>query len=229
MQKLFYLLFDGAEVSGDELREILLASVAPTIHASGASDLTVFANDDAVASGPFQVRRSEPPIRAMVSFWLEDAADRGPAEEALRLHSQDLAGYLVLESRPMIYPRRIGERVEGMKQMTCIARRADVPVEEFHRIWHTDHREVAIETQSTFGYVRNEIFRAVTPGAPMMWAAFVEESFPIEALTDLKVFYNRVQTDEELKVNSSRMMESCNRFLDPAPMEVTYVSEYYLG
>jgi hypothetical protein len=63
----------------------------------------------------------------------------------------------------------------------------------------------------------------------MMWAAFVEESFPIEALTDLKVFYNHVETDEELQVNSSRMMESCNRFLDPAPMEVTYVSEYYLG
>jgi hypothetical protein len=229
MQKLFYLLFDGADVSGDKLREMLLASVVPTIHGSGASDLTVFANDDAVASGPFQVRRSDPPIRAMVSFWLEDAADREPAEEALRQHSQNLAGYLVLESRPMIYPRPIGERVEGMKQITCIARRAEVSVEEFHRIWHTDHREVAIETQSTFGYVRNEIFRSVTPGAPMMWAAFVEESFPIEALTDLKVFYNHVETDEELQVNSSRMMESCNRFLDPAPMEVTYVSEYYLG
>jgi len=229
MQKLFYLLFDDAEVSGTNLRETLLSTVAPTIHASGASGLTVFANDAAVASGPFQVRRSEPPIRALVSFWLEDAADRGPAEESLRQHSKDLAGYLVLESRPMIYPRPKGERVEGMKQITCIARRSDVPVEEFHRIWHTDHREVAIETQSTFGYVRNEIFRALTPGAPTQWAAFVEESFPIEALTDLKVFYNNVETDEELRANSTRMMESCNRFLDPEPMEVTYVSEYYLG
>ena len=229
MQKLFYLLFDDAGVSGTTLRENLLSTVAPTIHAAGASDLTVFANDDAVASGPFQVRRSDPPIRAMVSFWLEDAADRGPAEESLRQHSKDLAGYLVLESRPMTYPRPKGERVEGMKQITCISRRADVSVEEFGRIWHTDHREVAIETQSTFGYVRNEIFRALTSGAPMQWTAFVEESFPIEALSDLKVFYNNVDTDDELRANSTRMMESCNRFLDPEPMEVTYVSEYYLG
>jgi hypothetical protein len=229
MQKLFYLLFDEADVSGTKLREALCATAAPAMRSAGASEITVFANDEDVAAGIFQVRRSDPPIRAIVGFWLEDAADRGPCETALGKHVKDLAGYLVLESRPMTYPRQRGERVEGMKQITCIARRPDISVEEFHRIWHTDHRDVAIETQSTFGYVRNEIFRALTPDAPMSWSAFVEESFPIEALTDLKVFYDNVESDEELLANSTRMIESCNRFLDLEPMEVTYVSEYYLG
>ncbi len=32
----------------------------------------------------------------------------------------------------------------------------DLSQEEFIRIWHEDHREVAIETQSTFGYVRQK-------------------------------------------------------------------------
>jgi hypothetical protein len=229
MQKLFYLLFDSAETSGNGLRETLCERAAPTLRASGATEITVFANDDAVAAGPFQIRRSEPPIRAAVSFWLSDAADRVAAEDALRAHAEALAGYLVVESRPMVYARKKGERVEGMKQITCIARRPEVSVEDFTRIWHNDHRDVAIETQSTFGYVRNEIFRPLTPDAPAQWTAFVEESFPIEALADLKVFYNNAKSDEELQTNSTRMMDSCNRFLDPEPMEVTYVSEYYLG
>jgi len=229
MQKLYYLLFDSLEKSGSDMGLALREKAAPAIRASGASGITVYANDEEVSSGLFAVRRSEPPIRAMVSFWLDDAADRGAAEEALLAQAKSIAGYLVVESRPMPYERPVGERVKGMKQITCIARRKEVSVEEFHRIWHGDHRQVAIDTQSTFGYVRNEIFRAVTKDAPNVWAAFVEESFPIEALTDPKAFYDNVQTEAELETNMKQMMDSCNRFLDPDPMEVTYMSEYFLG
>ena len=115
-----------------------------------------------------------------------------------------------------------------MTQMTCVTKRADVSQEEFIRIWHGDHRQVAIETQSTFGYVRNEIFRALTPGAPDQWTAFVEESVPMAALTDPHAFYD-AKSEEAYRANLDRMMTSCNRFLDLGPMEVTYVSEYYLG
>ena len=79
MQKLFYLLFDSAERSGTDLREGLCERVAPAIRASGGKEISVFVNDDAVSSGPFQIRRSDPPIRGAVSFWLSDAADRGAA------------------------------------------------------------------------------------------------------------------------------------------------------
>ena len=229
MQKLFYLLFDSPDRSGSEMGLVLREKAAPEIRASGATGITVYANDEDVSGGLFMVRRSDPPIRAMLSFWLDDAAERVPAEAVLRSHAQGIAGYLVVESRPMPYERPIGDRVKGMKQITCIARRPDVSIDEFHRIWHGDHRQVAIDTQSTFGYVRNEIFRSVTDGAPDAWAAFVEESFPSEALTDPKVFYNNVRSEAELDANMKKMMDSCNRFLDPEPMEVTYVSEYFLG
>ncbi len=229
MQKLFYLLFDDANASGTKLREALAGDVVPVVREAGGREITVFANDEDVSGGLFAIRRSEPPIRAMLSFWLEDAADRGPVEQALAALVRDLAGYLVVESRPMVYDRPKGGRVRGMKQVTCIARRPDVSPEEFTRIWHEDHRRVAVETQSTFGYVRNEIFRRLTPEGPDGWTAFVEESFPLEALHDPKAFYDGVETDAELQANAQRMMESCDRFLDPEPMEVTYVSEYYLG
>jgi EthD domain len=227
MQKLFYLLRDSASADGDSLRTAIVEKAVPAIRASGASGITVFAADRDVAAGR-PVRQIDPPIRAMISFWLEDAADRAPAEAALRSLVKTIAGYLVVESRPLVHERPLGKRTPGMKQISCVTKRADLSQEEFIRIWHGDHRKVAIETQSTFGYVRNEIFRPLTPGAPMQWTAIVEESFPIGALDDPHVFYD-AKSEAEYQANFKRMMDSCGRFLDHGPIEVTFVSEYYLG
>lgn len=227
MQKLFYLLRDAATADGDALRTAIIEKAVPAIRASGASGITVFAADRDVAAGR-PVRQIDPPIRAMVSFWLEDAADRAPAEAALRALVKSIAGYLVVESRPLVHATPRGQRTPGMKQISCVTKRADLSQEDFIRIWHEDHRKVAIETQSTFGYVRNEIFRPVTEGAPMQWTAIVEESFPVEALNDPHVFYD-AKSEAEYQANFKRMMESCGRFLDHGPIEVTYVSEYDLG
>lgn len=227
MQKLFYLLRDAATADGDALRTAIIEKAVPAIRASGATGITVFAADRDVAAGR-PVRQIDPPIRAMVSFWLEDAADRVPAEAALRSLVKSIAGYLVVESRPLVHQTPRGQRTPGMKQISCVTKRADLSQAEFIRIWHEDHRKVAIETQSTFGYVRNEIFRPVTEGAPTQWTAIVEESFPIEALNDPHVFYD-AKSEAEYQANFKRMMESCGRFLDHGPIEVTYVSEYELG
>jgi len=227
MQKLFYLLFDSPDADGAKIRDALIGTAVPAMRASGAAEISVFAADEHVEAGN-PIRQLDPPIRAMVSFWLEDAADRGPSEEALAAHVHGLAGYLVVESRPMIHERPVGERVEGMKQISCITKRADISQEEYIDIWHKDHREVAIETQSTFGYVRNEIFRALTPNAPDKWDAFVEESFPVGALTDQHIFYD-AENQEQYEKNFKIMMDSCGRFLDHSAIEVTFVSEYYQG
>ncbi len=228
MQKLFYLLFEDANADGTKLREQLCDKAVPAILAIGATEISVFASDADVAAG-VPVRKSDPPIRAMVSFWLHDAADRGPAEDALAaLVEGRIAGYLVVESCPMVHDRRKGQRTKGMKQISCISKRPELSQQEFIRIWHDDHRKVAIETQSTFGYVRNEIVRALTSDAPVQWSAIVEESFPIEALDDPMVFFDAT-TPEQYSANLNRMVESCNRFLSLEAIEVTFVSEYYMG
>lgn len=227
MQKLFYLLFDDLDKDGTKLRESLCELAVPVMRSSGAVEISVFGSDADVAAGR-PVRKCDPPIRAMTSFWLNDAADRGPVEKALAGLAQGIAGYLVLESRPMIHTRKKGRRSEGMKQISCITKRPDLSQEEFIRIWHEDHREVAIETQSTFGYVRNEIVRALTPDAPGLWSAIVEESFPIEALDDPLTFFDS-STQQEYEANLKRMVESCGRFLSLDSIEVSFVSEYYFG
>lgn len=227
MQKLFYLLFDAVTADGAKLRESLCEKVVPVMRASGAVEVSVFSSDAEVAAGS-PTRKSDPPIRGMLSFWLEDAADRGPTEMALSELVPRIAGYLVLESRPMVHSRPVGRRTDGMKQITCITQRPDLSQQEFIRIWHEDHREVAIETQSTFGYVRNEIVRPLTADAPSQWSAIVEESFPIEALEDPLVFFDS-RTQRECQANMSRMAQSCQRFMTFDSIEVTFVSEYYLG
>lgn len=226
MEKLAYLIFQEADLPGSELRAALLEKAAPALRAAGAREITIHVQDEAVADGT-PMRRSDPPIRAMVSFWMHNADDRGPCEDALAEHARRLAGYLMVESRPLVHEAPRGRRTPGMNQVTCISKKPGLDYDEFIRIWQQDHKVVAIETQSTVGYVRNVIVRKLTDGAPD-WDAIVEETFPIEALTDPHVFYD-AKSEEELARNSKIMVESCQRFLDFEPLEYTHMSEYYLG
>ena len=66
---------------------------------------------------------------------------------------------------------------------------------------------------------------ALTPDAPQ-WAALVEESFPIAALTDQEVWYAAVGSPERLERNRRRMIESCLAFLALDRVESHPMSEY---
>ena len=231
MEKLVYLVFQSEGLSGDSLRGDLMGAAVPRLQGAGASGIRVNVNDAAVQAGKPQIEsdfRKGPPIRAMLSFWLDSADLRGPCEQALAPHAAGLAGYLVVESCPLVHAVRSGERTPGVNQVTCINRRSDLDYERFLEIWQQDHRKVAIEIQSTVGYVRNLIVRALTQGAPP-FDAVVEETFPIEAMTDRRVFYDYAESEEVLKARAAQMLESCERFLDYEPMEMTFMSEYVVA
>jgi hypothetical protein len=227
MEKLVYLLFQDPGVPGSKIRQAVIDEAVPAMREAGASQVTLHVQDEDVAAGK-PVRRSDPPIRAMVSFWLENSDDRGPCEAALGSIVPRIVGYLVAESRPLVHQTNPGGRTEGMTQVCCISRKPGLSDDEFYDIWTNDHKVVAIETQSTVGYVRNIFVRALTKDAPDCWAAIVEETFPIGALTDPKVFYDS-KDDAQLKANLDRMMASVGRFLSNDDMEVTHTSEYVLG
>jgi len=227
MQRLFYLLFDEAKSDGSLLRGMISDRVVPLLRGLAAEEIHVFVSDEEVAAGS-PIVQSDPPIRAALSYGLVDLEDRHEVEAALQGVVPSHAGYLVRESRPINHERKKAERTPGMMQMSCVAQRSDISLEEFRRIWHEDHAQVAIETQSTFGYVRNEIERSLTSDAPGHWSAIVEEFFPIEALDDPMVFFD-ARTEAELAANRKRMIESCGRFLDLRQIEVTFMSEYYFG
>lgn len=226
MEKLVYLLREPADSDGRGLRERVLAA-ATELRGAGAMNIAANINDDAVAAGRrVKIGRLDPPIRAMVSFWMHISDDRDAAEKILADTARSIAGYLVVESVPLIneYAAPPGKRSPGVNMVTCIQRLPSLSPEEFLRIWHQEHRHVAQETQSTFAYVRNTVVRPLTDAAPT-YDGIVEEMFPIEALTDPMVWY-AATSKEDLDARLSRMIASVQRFLDLAPLESHPMSHY---
>ena len=113
----------------------------------------------------------------------------------------------------------------GLRLVTGIEPKDGMSYEDFIDHWHHEHRRCAVETQSTFAYVRNEIVRALTPGAPP-FAAIVEEHFPIEALTDPMVWYAAQGSKERFERNLKWMIESCAAFLAMDRVDSHPMSEY---
>ena len=85
--------------------------------------------------------------------------------------------------------------------------------------------DVAIDVQSTFSYVRNEVVRPLTSDAPA-WGGIVEEGFPLEALSDRRVFYDAVDDEEKFRRNLEAMIESCAAFLSMERVDSHPMSEY---
>ncbi len=229
MEKIACVLWKPAGEPDDVFGKSLRAA-APDLARRGAMNVRVNVVDEHVAAGSaVRVGRMDPPKAAFVTFWLHEADDvQGTLLDLLCAHASRVAAYLVVESTPLRNATQLakpGERTPGFNAVTGIVPKDGLSYDEFIHRWHTEHRVVALETQSTFAYVRNEIVRALTPDAPS-WAAIVEESFPIEALTDQAVWYDAVGSPERLEQNRRRMVESCLAFLALDRVDSHPMSEY---
>ncbi|MEZ4334574.1 MAG: EthD domain-containing protein [Myxococcota bacterium] len=228
MEKLVYLLWKRErDPDNDVLRDRLLADLPTPLASQGAAQIKLAISDGDVAAGAalhLGARRPD----ALLSFWLECIQDRAPAEALVAGMSGRHAGYLVVESqalRLVTDPRKRGTRTPGFSLVGCIEPKAGVSHAAFIERWETVHRDVAIETQSTFSYVRNEVVRPVTRDAPP-WAGIIEEGFPSEALSNPQAFYDAVGDEARYRENLRRMIESCDAFLSMKDVDSHPMSEY---
>lgn len=231
MEKIVTLLWRPEALSSQAYADILLSELAPQLQTLGVRGLKVCVHDDATDAGKqLQMTSFDQPKAAMVSYWLDMAQARDEVEELLKSKSAELASFLVVESTPTINTKHPspgpGERTPGFAQVTCVQARQDLEYDEFLRIWQTEHMACAVETQSTFQYIRNEIVRPLSGSGMPAWSAVVEESFPAEAMSNPEAFYDAVGDAEKFKVNSERMMTTVSKFLEFGPMDVTAMSEY---
>ena len=226
MEKLVYCLWRPEEIGREER---LRGEVASALEREGVRDLRVFVADEAVDAGAaLRLSAQDSHKEGCLSYWLECSQDRAAGEAIITRLTDRLAGYLVVESRPLVPPvpqAGPGLRSPGWVQVTGIVPRADLDHEAFLRHWYDVHRKVACETQSSSGYVRNEIVRPLTSGAPP-WAAIVEETFPTAALDDPQAFYDAVGSDERFRENMGRMIESVQAFLAIDQVDAHPMSEY---
>lgn len=229
MEKLIYVVWKKPEVAAEQFKEELLADTAQRLIANGAQALSMnLADDSAACAQALRITHLPEPIDGTVSVWMHTALDRGPIEETLRRVTARFAGYLVLESMPIVNTENVvppGERTPGICTVAFLEKPAHMTYEAWLDRWQGHHTKVAIETQSTFLYVQNAVVRSVTADAPP-WAAIVEEAFPAEAATDPMVFYDAGGSREKLKENQRRMFESCKTFIDFNQIESHPMSSY---
>ncbi len=231
MEKLVYVLWKRDHSDEEDFKAQMLGDVAKRVIELGVHALSMNLVDEHVAScAQARITKLDPPISGTISFWLDSADERGRYEELLGRVTSRSAGYLVVESVPLVnttHHAPLRERTPGTNMVTCIEKPERLSQEAWIEHWHGHHRQVALETQCTYAYVRNVVVRPLTDGAPP-WAGIVEEGFPSEAVTDPMLWYCADGSPETLQRNRKRMIESVQTFLDLDRVESHPMSEYPL-
>jgi len=231
MEKLIYVIWkpDGADI--ETFKHELLGSTAGELIERGARGLSVNLADDLAAfARQLRMTQMKEPMSGMVSVWMDTHLNRGPIEDALARITKRLAGYIVLESVPVVNTKHVpplGERLPGLYTVAFLEKPDFLTYDAWREQWQGHHTRVAIETQSTFLYIQNVCVRPLTKDAPP-WTAIVEEAFPAEAATDPMVFYDAGGSKEKLAERQQLMIESCQKFIDFKQLESHPFSAYVL-
>lgn len=209
--------------------ERLRTTVAAELLALGVPALTVNVKDAPVRGSMMVLTTLDPPVVAAVTVWTQQYyGDQMTAVlDRLRGECTSLAAYLVTESVPMPGPAIVpGERTVGMANIALLRRPEGLDEREWLQLWHLHHTQVAIDTQSTFGYTQNTVVRAITPDAPRI-DAIVEELFPIEAVGSLHAFFGAAD-DADLGDRMTKMVASTAAFGANENVDTIPTSRYVL-
>ena len=239
MEKVICLLWgDAANGSGDVLRARLLGETAPRLLSAGVRGLSINVHDgDAVpAPSPAPSPEGEDPHVAQVSVWLDSYERRGEVDAAIAELGLRTAAYLVAESlyddygtTPHAPPRDWpdGTRSPGVLTVALIHRPEGLDYREWITRWHGTQSPVSAELQPRTRYVRNEVVRALSDGAPEV-DGIVEEAWPSTGhVADPMLFFNAT-TREELDANVARMIASVDACLDLGRLRSSTMSEYLI-
>lgn len=198
---------------GDAWVDALCGPVAGKLLSLGLPGVTVNVRDAPVRGSLMTLTTLDPPVQGLVSVWTDQhyGDQMRTALDLLAQHAEHLAAYLVTESVPMRPPASpLGHRSPGLANIALLRRPDGMDEATWLQRWHGEHTAVAIETQSTFGYVQNYVVRPLTVGAPFV-SAIVEELFPIEAVSSLHAFFG-ASDDADLAERLGKMVASTSAF-----------------
>jgi hypothetical protein len=157
-----------------------------------------------------------------------NARFRGAVDAALAVVSHRFALWLVAESTIIPntdHPPSGAGRTWGWSQASFISFLPNQSWQDSVRHWHSHHARVAIDTQSNFEYVQNIVVRPLTDTAPS-YDAFVEECFPLEAMTDPHAFFDAGGDEALFQHNLKEMMDSCAGFIDASEIDIIPTSQF---
>lgn len=231
MEKILYPVWKSASQTVSEFREVLLGEVSTQLIASGVLKLRIsIIDDDVAAASALRQENIQPLMDGMISVWVNSSVYREQQEAIIAPVVDRFHGYLVTESEPTVnslHPAVEGERTYGMNEIVFLQRPQRISYEEWLDTWHNSHTQIAIDTQSTFGYRQNVVVRKLTEAGPHI-DAVIEENFPPEAMTSPHAFYGAEGNEELFQANQKAMIDSVMRFIDFDKLDVMPTSEYLL-
>ena len=231
MEKVIGALWAPEGTSRADYAERLRAELPAALKAAGASGIRLNVRDATVEpAAPLQQQWQAPQQDAVVQFWLPsaNAIFRAPIDAVLAAHSSRFELWLTAESTIIAnsqHPPQAGQRTGGWSQASFISFLPGQSWMDSVKHWHSHHARVAIDTQSNFEYVQNIVVRPLTENAPA-YAAFVEECFPLDAMTDPHVFFDAVGDEPKYARNTQDMLESCQGFIDFTAIDVIPTSQF---
>jgi hypothetical protein len=233
VEKLLYPVWRAPSLTQDQFRDELLQKLAPQLTGLPCvHGLRICVADSAVAAANRRRIESQPPVPdGMLSLWVDFAGAAKHWEPLIYASVMRKTAYLVAEAEPLVnqqrHPSRPGERVYGMCHVVFMSGPADMPRDEWLAVWKDSHTQIAIDTQSTFGYRQDLVVRRLSEASPFC-DAIVEENFPPEAMTSDHAFYATGGDENLLQQHMNAMMESCARFIDFTKIDVIPMSEYLI-
>jgi hypothetical protein len=233
MEKVCFVLWRHRDADVDALDKWVTAELVPALDAADgvrAGQVLVEATEG--ASVRVGARADGALLAGLVATWLDVYQDRDAIDAALAtglLH--DVHAYLVTESVPhddASVPRPVGERAPGLTMTTIFDKKPGVDDAEFYRVWHEMHRRTTLELHPVYVYYRNEVVRALTPGAPALRGIVYEPTRTVEDMLDPHTFYGALGDDTALKANIDRVVSETTAFIDFTTIEVAPMHSYEL-
>ncbi|WP_313809207.1 EthD domain-containing protein [Sphingobium sp.] len=231
MEKLICALWAPEGVNRADYAARLVATLPGALKAARASSIRLNVRDATVGpAAPLNQQWQERQQDAVAQFWLPsaNAIFREAVDDVLTTQSSRFEAWLVAESTIIpnaAHPPQAGSRTWGWSQASFISFLPDMRWQDAVSHWHRHHTRVAIDTQSNFEYVQNIIVRPLTGNAPA-YGAFVEECFPLEAMTDPRAFFDAMGDDAKFAHNSREMTDSCAGFIDFGRIDVIPTSQF---
>ncbi len=239
MEKLQYLLWTPTSRVDETLSRRLRTDVVEALTEAGGRRITIdLADDDAAGVQlPLPPPPDDPAPAVLVSVWLQAHDFRAGVEDALAELGLRTAGYLVSESiyteygdneygRARDWPD--GERSPGVVMLTCMEKPDRMSDDEWVTHWHGTQSPVSTRIQPRMRYVRNEVVRSLTDGAPPL-RGIVEEAWPsIEHVNDPMLFYLADGSQERMNAHVREMLDSVTAFVDLDRLRCASMSEYLL-
>lgn len=232
MEKLLYPIWKPTDENGTDFRRRLVEALVPLLaDQSGVRYARISVVDEDVApAAPRRMESCRPTADGMLSLWVDNAAVRSSWEQPLEALVERMTAYQVVESEPLVnqeHAAGVGERVHGMCQVVFLSIPPRLSRAEWLEVWQGSHGQIAIDTQSTFGYRQNVIVRPLSYAAPP-FDAIIEENFPPEAMASDHAFYGAGDDDDLLARHQRAMIDSCVRFIDFDKIDCLPMSEYRL-